>query len=133
MDSVDIEHFEVKVEEHEVKSEPPEYEQIIKSEKDTFNYFNEPLITFRKTTAPKNLDSIDTQQNKRLYTREHCSKTFSQQGNLNEHIRTHTGEKLYACEQCGKSFTTHRELRVHVRTHTGENPYACEHCGKSFS
>ena len=92
MDSVETEHVEVKVEEHEVKSEPPEYEQIIKSEKDTFNNFNEPLITFRKTTAKEMLDSIDTQQTEKSYTCEHCSKSFSQKGTLNEHIRTHTGK-----------------------------------------
>ena len=39
MDSRKTEQFEVKIEEHEVKAEPSEYDQVIKSEKDTLNYF----------------------------------------------------------------------------------------------
>ena len=133
MDSVETEHNEVKIEEHEVKSEPPEYEQFIKSEKDTFNYFNEPLITFGKMTDKEILDSRDTQQTEKPYASEYCGKSFSQKEDLNAHIRTHTEEKPYTCEHCSKSFSQQGDLNKHIRIHTAEKPYACDHCDKSFS
>jgi uncharacterized Zn-finger protein len=51
-----------------------------------------------------------------------CGKEFSQNSNLQYHIRTHTGDKPYNCDVCGKAFSENCSLQRHIRKHTGVNP-----------
>jgi uncharacterized Zn-finger protein len=39
-----------------------------------------------------------------------CGKVYSQNGDLQKHIRTHTGDKPYKCDVCGKGFSQNGNL-----------------------
>jgi len=55
---------------------------------------------------------------------------------LQKQIRTHTGDKAYKCDVCGKVFSQNSNLQNHIRihVHTGDKPYKkCDVCGKAVS
>ncbi|KAH8041059.1 hypothetical protein HPB51_013719 [Rhipicephalus microplus] len=62
-----------------------------------------------------------------------CTKTFTQSGHLNNHMRLHTGGRPHACPVCQKRFTQTGHLSNHMRMHTGERPYDCLICDKAFA
>lgn len=62
-----------------------------------------------------------------------CSKRFTQQGGLQQHMRMHSGIRPFACTFCPKAFTQKAGLDQHLRTHTKVKPFRCVICNKSFS
>ena len=71
--------------------------------------------------------------NETPYTCTVCSKTFTTNGALTVHMRTHNKEAPYSCSMCDKAFTTNSQLTVHMRTHTKETPYKCVDCDQAFT
>ena len=47
----------------------------------------------------------------------YCSKVFSKNFDLQQHIRSHTGEKPFICPICDKGFAQKSNLKVHIETH----------------
>lgn len=62
-----------------------------------------------------------------------CSKRFTQQGGLQQHMRMHTGIRPFVCTFCTKAFTQKAGLDQHLRTHTKVKPFKCVICSKCFS
>ena len=63
-----------------------------------------------------------------------CDSSFANNGQLKNHIRSHTGERPFACDHlnCNKRFTRNEELTRHKKIHSGEKPYPCQICKKKF-
>ncbi|XP_077545055.1 uncharacterized protein LOC144158222 [Haemaphysalis longicornis] len=64
----------------------------------------------------------------------YCPVGFASEGELQQHIGTHTSEHPFRCRYCAMFFSRRDHLNRHVhRSHTGERPHACVHCPKSFT
>ena len=72
--------------------------------------------------------------NNKYHSCELCSKSFSQAGNLKNHIHTvHESHKDHKCESCGKSFSEAGHLKKHIYTvHEGHKDHKCKSCGNYF-
>lgn len=64
-----------------------------------------------------------------------CSSTFSQQFNLNKHVRAvHERRRPFQCNVCHARFQqkSHRTMH-HLAVHEKLRQFACDHCSASFS
>eukprot|EP00457_Paulinella_chromatophora_P003229 gb/GEZN01003235.1/.p1 GENE.gb/GEZN01003235.1/~~gb/GEZN01003235.1/.p1 ORF type:complete len:527 (-),score=32.81 gb/GEZN01003235.1/:622-2202(-) len=62
-----------------------------------------------------------------------CNRTFSNSGNLRQHVRKHNKEQ-FTCPECHRNFSSKSHLVRHAAVHTG-NLYYCNHsqCDKSYT
>lgn len=64
---------------------------------------------------------------------EICSKTFSCNSYLKEHMETHTKETTKnPCPHCSKEFAGERHLKKHIRRVHQQKSFVCEQCGCAF-
>uniref|UniRef100_A0A914CSL5 C2H2-type domain-containing protein n=1 Tax=Acrobeloides nanus TaxID=290746 RepID=A0A914CSL5_9BILA len=61
-----------------------------------------------------------------------CSKVFSSNYALEQHLQLHHSDKQFTCKQCGKNFKRSSTLTTHMLIHSDTRPYPCEYCGKRF-
>lgn len=113
--------------------------EIIGSETATGNDFVSPKSCVVCAKEFKTLTALQRHHNTahkspKLFICQYCSKSFTDSGYLNKHLRRHTSEKQkpYQCSVCQASFYSRSILTVHQRIHSGVRPYKCEECNKSF-
>lgn len=73
---------------------------------------------------------------KKTFICAECSKGFSTQRRLKEHIGVHQSEKTHKCIQCNHSCHTASGLRTHIlEIHSGTQNrfHSCEICGEKFA
>jgi len=62
---------------------------------------------------------------------EVCHEYFTQQYDLQVHMRTHAGDKQY--DLSNKQFISSADAERHMLTHTGNKPFSCNVCYKRFT
>lgn len=59
--------------------------------------------------------------NDKGYTCRICSKVLSSSSSLDRHVLVHSGERPFHCKYCGDTFTTNGNMHRHMRTHSNSN------------
>ena len=62
-----------------------------------------------------------------------CSRKFSLNKHLVQHVKIHVGVKSFKCDQCGTTYGREESLKRHLRNHNGQRPHACSICPKTFA
>lgn len=87
-----------------------------------------------KSHLPESTDEhrISLTQNQ-SYPCDICNKTFSQNKQLKQHIKTHDASftPAFICEYCGECFSASFYLKIHLQYHS-EPAFYCEKCKESF-
>lgn len=71
----------------------------------------------------------------RVFSCKQCASTFSQQFNLNKHVRAvHERRRPFECQTCHARFQqkSHRTMH-HLAVHEKLRQFGCDQCNASFS
>ncbi|XP_039762024.1 zinc finger protein 91-like [Pararge aegeria] len=63
---------------------------------------------------------------------ELCSKCFSIDSKLKQHMRGHTGERNFVCRICKNAYMHSMTLRKHMKTHEPVFKFTCSECMTGF-
>nr|XP_034837895.1 zinc finger protein OZF-like [Maniola hyperantus] len=63
---------------------------------------------------------------------ELCSKCFSIESKLKQHMRGHTGERNFVCPICKNAYMHSMTLRKHMKTHDPIFKFSCSDCPTGF-
>ncbi|KAM9825108.1 uncharacterized protein ACBT44_005919 [Syngnathus typhle] len=78
-------------------------------------------------TAPSMSDHIQTSTSgtlrpaRRSFQCSLCTRSFSQRGTLNRHMRTHLGVRPFSCPRCPMTFSRQYRVTEHMRVHQRGN------------
>ena len=83
---------------------------------------------------------MKTHSEEKPYYCTFCTKSFTYNDNLKNHLRTHSRfKKSYSCILCPKSFIDHGKLKEQIRIHSLYSLYktlftgnTCEHIWKKY-
>ena len=80
-------------------------------------------------------NSKERMTNPRRRSCTYCDQTFSNQGNLNRHVRRDHESKKFQCTECSKQFATNLNLKCHFNDQHAEDPkvYHCDFCHKEWT
>ncbi|CAK1547532.1 unnamed protein product [Leptosia nina] len=70
--------------------------------------------------------------NYRPHTCSICSKHFSRNSHLENHLKTHSEHRNYVCDLCGKASKSGNALRMHKKGHEAVHQFACILCESKF-
>lgn len=114
----------------------PFVEYPIVTNADGINVYKCPFVFCDKTCKlkPALTSHIRSHTKEKPFQCTECDKSFSENGNLKQHIRSiHRNDRPFKCENCSRGFKTHYSHRVHIRScFTKEKPYECDMCSSSF-
>ncbi|KAL4714298.1 hypothetical protein ACJJTC_009650 [Scirpophaga incertulas] len=78
-----------------------------------------------------------TEHTNRYHTEKYrcdvCSKCFTIESRLKQHMRGHTGERNFACPVCKNRYMHEMTLRKHIKTHNTEFKFVCVKCAAGFN
>ncbi|KAJ8935424.1 hypothetical protein NQ314_012844 [Rhamnusium bicolor] len=60
----------------------------------------------------------EVQDTEKGYTCRICMKVLSSSSSLDRHVLVHSGERPFHCKYCGDTFTTNGNMHRHMRTHS---------------
>ncbi|XP_075989127.1 uncharacterized protein LOC142985076 isoform X12 [Anticarsia gemmatalis] len=76
-----------------------------------------------------------TEHSNRFHTQKYkckiCSKCFTIESKLKQHLKAHTGERNYICPICKNAYMHKVSLKKHMRSHN--SVFVCSQCTTSFA